>query len=63
MSEVYAGQALSLVCDVLSISLLAIGLEYGIEMKMHHHDQSISIIATSIYLLMNMSGVLKIIIS
>lgn len=63
IAESYTSYALELVCDFLSISLLAIGLEYGIEMKMHHHEQSISIIATSIFLLMNMSEVLKNLIS
>jgi len=62
LSASYTTYGLSLVCDILSMSLLVIGIEYGIEMKAHHHNQSISIIATSIFLLMNISEVLKTII-
>ena len=62
LSASYTTYALSLTCDILSISLLAIGIEYGIEMKTHHRDQRISVIATSIFLLMNISEVLKTII-
>ena len=62
LSASYTTYALSLICDMLSISLLAIGIEYGIEMKVSHRDQRISVVATSIFLLMNISEVLKTII-
>lgn len=55
LAESYTAYGLSLICDILSITLLAIGIEYGIEMKIHHREQRISIVATSIYLLMNIS--------
>jgi ABC-type cobalamin/Fe3+-siderophores transport system ATPase subunit len=62
LAESYTAYGLSLVCDLLSITLLTIGIEYGIEMKIHHREQRISVIATSIFLLMNISEVLKTII-
>lgn len=62
LSASYTTYALSLICDIFSICLLAIAIEYGIEMKVHHRDQRISVIATSIFLLMNISEVLKTII-
>jgi len=36
LAESYTAYGLSLVCDLLSITLLTIGIEYGIEMKIHH---------------------------
>ena len=62
LAESYTGYGLSLICDMLSISLLTLGIEYGIEMKIHHREQRISVVATSIFLLMNISEVLKTII-
>lgn len=62
LSASFTTYGLSLICDIFSISILAIGIEYGIEMKLHHREQRISVIATSIFLLMNISEVLKTII-
>lgn len=58
----FTSHGLSLFCDTLSILILALGFEYGIEMKLSHRDQRISVVATSIFLLMNISEVLKTII-
>lgn len=36
LSASFTTYGLSLICDIFSISILAIGIEYGIEMKLHH---------------------------
>ena len=60
LAESYTAYGEEILCDFISILLLGFSFEYSREMKIH--GRSTAIIATTIFLLMNLSEVLKAIV-
>ena len=57
LAESYTAYGEEILCDIITIILLAFAFQYGMEMKLH--GRGTAVIATSIFLLMNLSEVLK----
>jgi hypothetical protein len=57
LAESYTAYGEEILCDFITILLLAVSFQYGLEMKLH--GRGTAVIATSIFLLMNLSEVLK----
>jgi hypothetical protein len=57
----YTAAGEEILCDIVSIVMLGFSFEYSLAMKMN--GRSTAAIATSIFLLMNLSEVLKTIVS
>lgn len=53
LAESYTSYGEELLCDLISICLLGFSFQYGFEMK--GHGRSTAIIATTIFLLINLS--------
>lgn len=60
LAESYTAYGEELLCDFISIILLGFAFQYGFEMK--GHGRSTAVIATTIFLLINLSDVLKTIV-
>lgn len=60
LAESYTAYGEEILCDIISIILLGLSFEYGRDMKLH--GRGTAVIATSIFLLMNLSEVLKAIV-
>ena len=57
LAESYTSYGEEILCDLVTIGLLGLSFQYGLQMKLH--GRGTAVIATSIFLLMNLSQVLK----
>jgi hypothetical protein len=57
LAESYTSYGEEILCDFITILLLGFSFQYSLDMKLH--GRGTAVIATSIFLLMNLSEVLK----